>query len=169
MFRIFFHYIYSGRLYSKLIDREISTSRFDISQLYFFEDMRRTLESCNACIDLWFQKHAMHSSSLFPLVPSIYENTPDDLWPRRCNMDIFISSATKNLRDHNLEANVPPELLADVVETLAGGEIEMSFAYKTRVDKFVYLRRDLICPKYHDHGFVTADKIVIPVATNEHS
>jgi hypothetical protein len=58
VFRVFFHWMSSGKLYSRLLpDKNIPLTSTTICSIYLFGDIRGIPELCNAAVDLLFQKH----------------------------------------------------------------------------------------------------------------
>jgi hypothetical protein len=147
IFQIFFHWIYTGELYSVVLDGAIPISFQDIFALYVFADARCIPELCDAAVDVFFRKFANVWYLPTDCLAYIYDNTLEGSNLR----NIFVSLAVSTFNFchiENHEEQYPKQFLIDV--------ILRSYKLKTVPGNFISKKAFLtematqLCT-YHDH------------------
>jgi hypothetical protein len=147
IFHMFFHWIYTGEIYSTLTNGRIPISFKDILALYVFADARGIPELCNAAVDVFFQKFANEWVFPSPSLAYVYENTLAGSNLRAIVVHLAVCCFNFcNLKQ--TEQNFPKEFLVDVVLC----SVQLKIAPGNVPDKQAFLdkRATEMCT-YHDH------------------
>lgn len=115
LFKIFFHWLYSGKLYSNLAsDGSVPISESDLCVLFVFGDCRGIPGLCNAAVDLLFQCFAGEWRYANGCLNYIYDNTSTE----SALLAIFVDLAVGTFSFPQFRAceNIyPKEFLIDVI------------------------------------------------------
>ncbi|CAO2658107.1 Nn.00g073670.m01.CDS01 [Neocucurbitaria sp. VM-36] len=150
VFRTFFHWISTGKLYSKLTSEGKIPHQFhQICQLYVFGDAREIPELCNAAVDLMFQKLCQDLVFPYTELNYIYSNTCDGSALRKLLVTVGVENFSwEGLRQHS--RSYPKEFLLDVMELLRDRQTPLG-GPGMGIGKWNHTRKLKICSEYHDH------------------
>lgn len=148
IFQLFFHWIYSGKLYSTLtVDGQVPISFMDLCELFIFGDARGIPELCNVAIDTIFQKFANEWGYPTLVLQPVYDHTPESSKLRIFLADIAVQTyGFANLRQD--PSAYPKEWQTDVIMRSRElktwpGNIKPNFVKSKAME---------ICSEYHDHS-----------------
>ncbi|KAI4647966.1 hypothetical protein J4E93_004377 [Alternaria ventricosa] len=163
VFKAFFHWIYTGKLYFALdASGKIPLSEQLICEIYVFGDARGSTNLYNAAIDLLLQK--THQEWKVPLdqIPYVYENTLPGSALRKYLVDDVVETyrfrrlADPTQRETELP-RYPQEFLAEIVVAfmaLGSKPIPSSAGYGNMPigqDNWAKYIKPLLCSRYHNH------------------
>jgi hypothetical protein len=151
VFQIFFHWIFTGTLYSELSPGgEIPYDLMQLFKLFIFADARGIPELSNATIDGIFQVECQQWHYDVPSLQYIYDNTTPKSPLRR----YMIDSATETFRFetiHDCLENYPKEFLADVITNIFANGYDSKFtSAKMGAMPYKFAKVKQLC-QYHDH------------------
>ncbi|KAH8728339.1 hypothetical protein GQ44DRAFT_609472 [Phaeosphaeriaceae sp. PMI808] len=149
IFRVFFHWLYSGNLYTKLAPSgEVPVTYKILIDVYVFGDARGIPELCNAVIDLLFQKFTNEWVFPVPKIIKVYENTSAN-----AKLRIFFAALAAevfNFKDIKEKMNkYPIEFLADAI--LHAQEKKVVLGASVNRALFSERKASQLC-SYHDHS-----------------
>lgn len=150
IFQLFFHWIYSDRLYSTLTkDDKIPVSMADLCALFVFGDARGIPELCNTVIDTMFQKFANEWTYPCSCLTKVYDNTLHGSKLRKIFVDLGLETHdfTEMRKSEDL---YPKEYLMDVV--LRSREKKIWPGNFSNKERFLKVKATALCFEYHDHG-----------------
>jgi hypothetical protein len=149
IFQIFFRWIYTGGLYSTLVDGAIPILFEDICALYIFADARGIPELCNRAVDVLLQKSV--NERIFPThcLTYVYDNTLAGSNLRSTIVDLAVSCCSFGSLENN-EERFPKQFLIDVIfrsrqlKTAPGGLTDrVAFLEEKAAEMCIY----------HDHEY----------------
>jgi hypothetical protein len=147
IFQTFFHWIYSGKLYSTLTNGFIPISFKDICALYVFGDARGIPDLCNAAVDVLFQKVVHEWGFHIHCLPYVYDNTLAGSNLRKTIVDLSVCCFSFGSLETR-EQLFPKKFLIDVIVRSR----QLNAAPGSLPDKSAFLKMKAteMCT-YHDH------------------
>jgi hypothetical protein len=158
VFRAFFHWINTGKLYFALnVKGEVPLTLRLICEVYVFGDARGVPGLCNAAIDLLFQKIQQEWKFPFCELAYVYDNTLFGSALRRCLVADLAETHRFAMLSDPIQREVelpkyPKEFLADIlVAFMALGSRPIPSSTFNKIN-WANSMKDMLCPKYHDHS-----------------
>jgi hypothetical protein len=147
IFRIFFHWAYSDKLYPPLANGRIPISYNNICALYVFAGTRGIPELCNAAVNVLFQKFACAWGFPTNCLTFVYDNTLVSSKLHDLLIDLAVCCFSFcNLGDE--EELFPKEFLVDVI--LRSRKLKIWPGNCKDKDTFLTTKASEMC-MYHDH------------------
>lgn len=152
VFRAFFRWISTGKLYSRLApDGKIPLTFETICEIYVFGDARGAPELCNATINMLFQKCMQDWVYPSSTLDYIYDNTPDKSVLRNFVVDYAVE--TFSFSDIRLnEPEYPKSFLVSVIKRLVEVDERLCYMNRGPPGNYIHWKKTQICSKYHDHS-----------------
>lgn len=154
VFRAFFHWILSGKLYHKLNDDgTIPLSVRELLKIYLFGDMRGIPGLRNAVVDLLFQKNCQDWVLPTRDLKYLFDNTREGDVLRKLFVDIAAETYTWSDLKHYGD-KFPKDFLIDALLVLHAREVGPGWRSGWTKDQWMQTKKLEICENYHDHpGF----------------